>query len=73
VDGDGAIAVDIDELPAQMRGRASNPILLAFQFLSPDYALLLSVKKVWWLCYTAWRRDVQLGQAADCGSEATVV
>ena len=37
--------VDVEELPDQLRVRASNPILLAYKYLLPDYQLKLSVKK----------------------------
>ncbi len=37
--------VDVDELPETLRGRASNPILLAYKYLLPEYTLKLSVKK----------------------------
>lgn len=37
--------IDVEELPSSVRGRASNPILLAYKYLRPDYSLSLSVKK----------------------------
>ena len=37
--------IDVDELSPSLRSRASNPILLAYKYLLPDYQLKLSVKK----------------------------
>ena len=37
--------VDVDELSGALRQRASNPILLAYKYLLPEYQLKLSVKK----------------------------
>ncbi len=41
----GCVLIDVDELNASLRGRASSPILLAYKYLLPDYQLKLSVKK----------------------------
>eukprot|EP00042_Codosiga_hollandica_P031636 m.193942 g.193942 ORF g.193942 m.193942 type:complete len:702 (+) comp53689_c0_seq3:1009-3114(+) len=41
----GCVMVDVEELPSELRGRASAPILLAYKFLQPTYELQVSVKK----------------------------
>lgn len=41
----GCVLIDVDELSESLRSRASNPILLAYKYLLPEYQLKLSVKK----------------------------
>ena len=41
----GCVLVDVEELPQTLRAQATNPILLAYKYLLPDYTLGLSVKK----------------------------
>ncbi|KJE95791.1 hypothetical protein CAOG_08955 [Capsaspora owczarzaki ATCC 30864] len=44
----GAVGVgllDVAELPASLKTRAANPILLAYKFLTPTYEIELDVKK----------------------------